>query len=767
MDITDRQPDLEAVKVPEASTKESPKAGAGTTRRAANPLDLLKDLRVGQKLALIAASLMIPLAVLLFFVISDVNEELAFFQSAADGSEYLTGLADIIDVLPAHRGLTNVLLNGNETVRDDVLALRARIDAEFAEIQALNDIYGEAFDTTGIVTQMTEDWLALEAALEAGTISAPEAFAAHTTILGEHLELMQTVTHNSGLSLDPELETNLLISAVSLQLPEIAEDLGVLRGLGAGLLQRGSATRVDREALAIEIGRIEVLFEQLNFSLEEALAISPEMQAELGELDVTAREAAESAVLLAEREIIEAETLTFDPLTYFDTLTAAIANQLELFHTGLEYADNSVHEQLATLQQNRLATIATIATLLVVAVLLVFWVARQIVRPVTDLASVAERVGHGDLSQFAQVQTRDEIGLLAGTFNQAIVEMREAAERNELELARGREMQRNISSFLDIAMDIADGDFTKRGQVSEDVLGNVVDAINLMVEELTFLLQDVQGAALSVTEGSSEMAGITDEITQNATLQAEEARKATDDVQQVTHSIREMAENAEESAQAASRTLQASQQGQQALDNTLHGMQNIRREVQSISKRIKGLGDRSLEISEIVETISRISSQTNLLALNAAIEASGAGEAGSRFAVVAGEVRRLAEDSKLATERIETLIRAVQNEVQEVIVSVEDGTREVETGYRVTTEAGERLKEIGDIATRSAALAQLISQATQGQVRNVEEVGSSVSTIAGISERSQASVVRGREAARKLQELAEALTGNLARFRLN
>ena len=303
--------------------------------------------------------------------------------------------------------------------------------------------------------------------------------------------------------------------------------------------------------------------------------------------------------------------------------------------------------------------------------------------------------------------------------------------------------------------------------MSEDVLGNVVDAINLMVEELTFLLQDVQGAALSVTEGSSEMAGITDEITQNATLQAEEARKATDDVQQVTHSIREMAENAEESARAAGRTLQASQQGQQALDNTLHGMQNIRREVQSISKRIKGLGDRSLEISEIVETISRISSQTNLLALNAAIEASGAGEAGSRFAVVAGEVRRLAEDSKLATERIETLIRAVQNEVQEVIVSVEDGTREVETGYRVTTEAGERLKEIGDIATRSAALAQLISQATQGQVRNVEEVGSSVSTIAGISERSQASVVRGREAARKLQELAEALTGNLARFRLN
>ena len=410
-----------------------------------------------------------------------------------------------------------------------------------------------------------------------------------------------------------------------------------------------------------------------------------------------------------------------------------------------------------------IATIIALVLAVIVAVLL----ARSLTRPIQELVSVAEHVGRGDLSRFAQVRSHDEIGTLADTFNQAIVGLRKASQQSEDELARSKALQHNIGTFLEVAMDIADGDFTKRGQVSEDVLGNVVDAINLMVEELSYLLKDVQGAALSVNQGSTEMTGITDEITRNATLQAEEARRVAQEVQQVTASIREMAGNADASAQAAAQTLSASEQGQRALDNTLQGMQNIRREVQSISKRIKGLGDRSLEISEIVETISRISSQTNLLALNAAIEASGAGEAGSRFAVVAGEVRKLAEDSKLATGRIETLIKAVQAEVQEVTVSVEDGTREVEAGYRVTTEAGERLKEIGSIANRSAALAQRISQATQGQVRNVEEVGSSVSTIANVSERSQASVDRGREAARKLQELAEAMTSNLARFRLN
>ena len=196
-------------------------------------------------------------------------------------------------------------------------------------------------------------------------------------------------------------------------------------------------------------------------------------------------------------------------------------------------------------------------------------------------------------------------------------------------------------------------------------------------------------------------------------------------------------------------------------------MQGIRREVQSISKRIKSLGDRSLEISEIVDTISDISAQTNLLALNAAIEASGAGEAGSRFAIVAGEVRKLAEDSERATQRIAGLIKNVQAEVQEVIGSVEDGTREVETGYRVATQAGERLREIAEIVTQSAQLAQQISAATDQQVSGVEQVGSKVQSMAQISVRARETGQEGRQTAEKLQQLASNLTSNLERFRLN
>ena len=788
MDMTDRQPESEAVKAYEAPTTESPKTGkrrqrAGVAGNVANR-SLATRLIVSITLLLAVSLAGLTAFEALYTRANIIAETEATFETRAGevGREITFLLENYVN--------ESRVLSINNTVTEAVEARNASYQGSTesidAQLQALNARW-LAGDETVIQRVTSTDENVNPAAEVTGALEDfQRTFADHlrTTLTDRYGAIVSA----TGLTVDYyqadeawwQTAWNNGQGGVYIGEPEVEEVTGLLSLLIAvpvydeavteGSEERGEVIGVLRTTVLAE-GLVEVV-ESDTFGRTGHLEIFDGAGAEV--LDGRSGEGAgtselSGATLAAVMDVGTGATSAPDEAgnNVFFGFTPITVERLgsPLDWTLLVRQDASEALEIVrdTITTGIIATLIALVLAVIVAVLL----ARSLTRPIQELVGVAERVGKGDLSQFAQVQTRDEIGVLANTFNKAIVGLREASERNEIELVRGRSLQQNIGSFLDVAMDIADGDFTKRGQVSEGVLGNVIDAINLMVEELTFLLQDVQGAALSVTEGSTEMAGITDEITHNTTLQAEEARKATRDVQQVTASIREMAENAEESARAASRTLSASQQGQQALDNTLNGMQNIRREVQSISKRIKGLGDRSLEISEIVETISRISSQTNLLALNAAIEASGAGEAGNRFAVVAGEVRKLAEDSKLATGRIETLIKAVQNEVQEVIVSVEDGTREVETGYRVTTEAGERLKEIGDIANRSAALAQLISQATQGQVRDVEEVGSSVSTIADVSERSQASVARSREAARKLQALAEAMTGNLARFRLN
>jgi methyl-accepting chemotaxis protein len=397
------------------------------------------------------------------------------------------------------------------------------------------------------------------------------------------------------------------------------------------------------------------------------------------------------------------------------------------------------------------------------------WLARRITRPITRLVEAAQRVGEGDLSETVAVTSRDEIGDLAQTFNHTIVRLRDQlhteSERDD-ERKRREDLQENIIKFLDVAMEVSQGDLTKRGEVTSDVLGNVVDAINLMVAEIGAIIADVRVAAMQVSASASQMTDSSGRMTEGAQAQAREASQVAASVEALTRSVRQVAESARASAQAAREALDAAQKGDIAVRDSLQGMQRIRGEVQSISKKIKSLGDRSLEISEIVNTIEDIASQTNLVALNAAIEAAGAGEAGLRFAVVADEVRKLAERSAKATKDIAVLIKNVQADTQDAVVVMEQGTLEVESGYRMTVQAGESLKAIADVSQRSAELAQEISEATQQQVRSAESVTQAMQSIQSVASQTELGVLEARRTVAELSRLAEELTASLARFKL-
>jgi methyl-accepting chemotaxis protein len=393
----------------------------------------------------------------------------------------------------------------------------------------------------------------------------------------------------------------------------------------------------------------------------------------------------------------------------------------------------------------------------------------RLVRPIEGLAAIARRVGDGDLTQLAPVTSSDEIGVLAGTFNESIVRLRRQVlteEDRDRERRQREELQANIARFLRVTTEIAKGDLTRRGEVTADVLGSAVDSINVMVEEIAGILAGVREAADTVSGAAREMIEAADHMVAGTQAQSEEARRLGGEVAEVTRSVRDVSSTAEASAGAARQTLAAADQGRNAVVDTLGGMQRIRAEVQGISRRIKGLGDRSLEISEIVDTITGIASQTNLLALNAAIEAAGAGEEGARFAVVADEVRRLAESSARAAQRIAALIKRVQGEIQEAVGAMETGTREVETGFQVAQQARDRLSEISTLSQVSAELAQQISATAQTQVGGVERVTQGIVSISATADRAAASVAEGRGVADRLGRLARELTERLARFRL-
>jgi methyl-accepting chemotaxis protein len=448
-----------------------------------------------------------------------------------------------------------------------------------------------------------------------------------------------------------------------------------------------------------------------------------------------------------------------------DIAVPVLAGQLGTVRVGMDRS--IITAAAAQAGRNLLLTFAGFA---VAAALAGVIFARRVTRPVTQLVRIAEQVGRGDLTKLAPVQSRDEIGQLAVTFNDSIVRLRSlvqtVAER-DAERRQRQDLQSNITRFLDVTMEVSKGDLTRRGEVTSDVLGSVVDSINVMVGEIAAILVEVRQAAVHVSGSANEMIVSMGQIETGARAQARDAMQATGTAEQLGTSARNVANTADASARAARQGLEVAQHGEQAVRNSLESMQRIRAEVQGVSKKIKSLGDRSLEISDIVNTIDDIAAQTNLLALNAAIEAAGAGEAGLRFAVVADEVRKLAERSAKATRDIATLIKNFQSETQQAVIAMEEGTREVEAGYRVTTEAGESLRQIAAVSQKSAGLAQEISVSTQEQVKGAEHVGLAVQAIAGVSLQTEQSVLQTRKTVDDLVRLAEELTRVLSRFKLS
>ena len=286
-----------------------------------------------------------------------------------------------------------------------------------------------------------------------------------------------------------------------------------------------------------------------------------------------------------------------------------------------------------------------------------------------------------------------------------------------------------------------------------------------MLDNFTKVLERVRKAAMEVTACSNNILVAADEMQAGATQQDQEITNTSSAVEELTVSMKQVSNNAEASAEAARRALDAAEQGNRAVRDTLEGMQRIRSSVQATAKKIKSLGDRSLEISEIINVINDITEQTNLLALNAAIEAARAGEAGRGFAVVADEVRKLAEHSRSATKDIAALIKAIQAETNEAVVVMEEGTKEVESGATLADQAGRALDAISSVVRQSAELVQEISLASKQQVRGTEGVAHAMQIISNIT-RQTSQGTRGTVATvSQLVKLSDQLNEALAQFR--
>jgi twitching motility protein PilJ len=337
----------------------------------------------------------------------------------------------------------------------------------------------------------------------------------------------------------------------------------------------------------------------------------------------------------------------------------------------------------------------------------------------------------------------------------------------ELQASRNERNQEAILRLLDELSSLADGDLTVQATVTEDITGAIADSINYAIEALRELVATINDSAITLDAAAKQTQSSAGHLAKASVAQSKQIGLASESVAAMAGSTEEVSGNAERSADVARHSVDVAHKGGDAVRRTIDGMNAIRETIQETSKRIKRLGESSQEIGNIVELINDIAEQTNILALNASIQASMAGEAGRGFAVVADEVQRLAERAGSATKQIEVLVRTIQADTNEAVVSMERSTTDVVGGALLAENAGAALEEIEQVSNQIASLVQNISASSRQQASAAGNISRNMHVLREISTQTAENSAATSNSVGKLAELSAQLRKSVSGFRLS
>ncbi len=332
--------------------------------------------------------------------------------------------------------------------------------------------------------------------------------------------------------------------------------------------------------------------------------------------------------------------------------------------------------------------------------------------------------------------------------------------------SREAERQQAILNLLDEITNLANGDLTVDVTVTQDFTGAIADSLNYTVQTLRTLVGTINDTSAEVVAAAASTQNIARQMNEASERQAKDIGAVTNSISATSHSLQEVSGRAERLANQAQTSVLVAHDGAGTVGRTIQNMASLREQIQDTAKRIKRLGESSQEIGNITELINDIAEQTNTLALNASIQAAMAGEAGRGFAVVADEVQRLAERATSATRQIENLVKTIQADTNEAIISMERSTANVVAGAKSAEEAGQALTQIESTSQELAKLIQEIAGAARGQSGEATKIAGTMQGIREIAVQTSGSAERTSLAVGELNTLSDKLRESVAGFKL-
>ncbi|MBP1154119.1 MULTISPECIES: methyl-accepting chemotaxis protein [unclassified Paenibacillus] len=380
---------------------------------------------------------------------------------------------------------------------------------------------------------------------------------------------------------------------------------------------------------------------------------------------------------------------------------------------GIIGADFDASEINDLLNKNKIQSLIVSAITMIITLVLVFFLAKCLVRPLRKLTAQIGRVGEGDLTIDMETKRNDEIGALTRAFQQTVYDLR-----------------------------------------------RLIYAIQQNADRLKKSSEDLAENSTRTEQYSSLISHTMREVAAGAEMQLQHSIETSSSMNEVSHGVNRIAISASNVSEASRNTIRIAESGNETVQQVMMQMDNIRGASETMQNVVSGLNQRSEKIGEIVGVMTSIAAQTNILALNAGIEAARAGEQGRGFAVVAVQIRKLAEQAALSSGEIASLVEAVQEEIKHAAKAIDTNMQEVQSGQEVAKEASRTFEIIRKEIEKVAVQFEEVSDSTQLISGTAEEVTASVSEVSEITERAAGHFTEVSTASedqlKRLKEMADA-----------
>lgn len=666
---------------------------------------VFNQLLMWQKLALIGALALLMVAVPSWLYVQKANAEVDFVVNEHDGIASSHAFLEVVRLTQQHRGLSAVVLGGNLALADQRRAKSGEVAHAIAAMDALLKDRAGAEKLSSAWTAAVGNWKSLEAAVSSQSIQSSESFKRHTELIGDYFLLMESILDHFGLSLDPTEEGYFLIQATLVNLPAVTEMAGQARGKGAGMLAKREASPADRIAVAAAVDRIADDARTAQRNLDKAIDANSESKSALEAINRETQTLIQEAIKLAQDQVINADRLEYDSKAYFDTFTRAIDAQFKGIEVAVATLDKLLADREAATKATRNALAGLVVALSAFGTWLIWFVSRNLSRRMGTAVVLAKAVAAGDLTKEVEVDGADEAGQL---------------------LAALKEMNASLAQTV--------------GQV--------------------------RSSAEQVASSASQLSASANQVSEATQAQSEAASGTAAAVEEVTVSITMVAQNAEGVRDLAKSSLEKTEAGNANMQQLVAEIGHVEHAVTQITAAVDEFVKSSRAITDMTKQVKDIAEQTNLLALNAAIEAARAGEQGRGFAVVADEVRKLAEKSGQSANDIDAVTRALGEQSSQVEKEIRLGMESLSSSRRHVKAVVEILTQAKQAVASASVGVEDIAASVKEQTAASNDIARNVEKIALMAEENNGAVNATSKAATSLEQLASQLNSAVSGFKV-